>query len=533
LVFGKELVQVNLPNGIIEGKFENDYYSFKGVPYAEPPIGTNRFQPPKPYTKLWTKPYKAVQAGNICMQLDYFTPPENELIIGDEDCLYLNVFTKSLNHTSRLPVLFFIHGGAFNFGYAMLYGEKILLTNHNGIVVTMNYRLGPLGFLSTQNNIVPGNMGLKDQQTALEWTYKNIEKFGGDPNNIVVYGQSAGSASAHFHYLNKKSNQFMSKAVLLSGTAINSWAITENNLERARTIAQHLNCTQASVEEMVECLKLIPGADLVRSTNFIRARPFLRYPFVPFGPTIEPASDHAIITAQPIDVIESRDYPPKPIVFSITSGEGYLVTAELLNIDLSVLDQAWNKIMPYILDYYATIAPNQLDVVSQKIRDEYLGDKPLSRATIERLTEISGDRLFKYDVERAAKLHANRNRNNTYFVYFTYGSSASVGNVLCQCKNYKFTAVHTDDLFLIMNNPLNIQPSENDRVIGQQMVDMLYNFASTSQLKIADVLVPPMQCRSEHFNYVNINGPNDISIKVADDFGNYKFWKTLEFAENL
>lgn len=527
------LVQVNLPNGVIEGQFENDYYSFKGVPYADPPIGVNRFERPKPYTKLWMEPYKADQFGNMCTQLDFFTPPDQEVVSGDEDCLYLNIFTTSLNQTSRLPVFFFIHGGAFNFGTAELYGVKSLLTRRNGIVVTINYRLGPIGFLSTESDVVPGNMGLKDQQLALEWTYNNIGKFGGDSNNIVVYGQSAGSASVHFHYLNKKSNSFLSKAILLSGTAMNAWAITENNLSRVQKIAQHLNCTQTSVVEMVQCLKSVPAADLIRSSNVLRAPQFLRYPIVPFGPTIEPASDHAILTDQPIRVIEGRDYPPKPIVFSITSGEGYLITAELLNNDLSVLDTAWNKVMPYILEYYDTIERINWDSVSQKIRDEYLSGKPLSRDTIEQLTEISSDRLFKYDAERAAKLHANRNRNNTYFMYYNYASSVSVGNILCHCKNYKFKAAHTDDVLLIMDNPLNVQPSENDRALGEQMIDMFYDFARTSQLKLRDVLVPSMQCRKDNFNYVNIAAPEDISIQAADDFGNYKFWKTIEFAENI
>lgn len=130
------------------------------------------------------------------------------------------------------PVLVYIHGGGFTAGSkeSRIYGPDFLLTE-DIVLVTINYRLGILGYLQVEEPTleVPGNAGLKDQTMALKWVQKNIDKFGGDPNNVTIGGASAGSASVHYHMLSSLSKGLFHKAILQSGVALNGWAITKNN----------------------------------------------------------------------------------------------------------------------------------------------------------------------------------------------------------------------------------------------------------------------------------------------------------------
>ncbi|KFB36097.1 cholinesterase [Anopheles sinensis] len=161
------------------------YYSFKGIPYAEPPTCARRFTNPVPHSG-WSGVRDASAHGSSCPSPD-MNPTENE------DCLYLNVYSPSLIGTR--PVMVWIHGGAFfgGSGDDGWYGSQYFMTE-NVVIVTVNYRLGVLGFFSTGDRSASGNWGIKDCIEALRWVQRNIVAFGGDPNNVTIFGQSAGGA---------------------------------------------------------------------------------------------------------------------------------------------------------------------------------------------------------------------------------------------------------------------------------------------------------------------------------------------------
>lgn len=139
------------------------------------------------------------------------------------NCMYIDV--KS---TEKLAVMFFIHGGGFHEGSGddLIHGPDFLI-NDNVILVTFNYRLGVFGFMSLGTAEYSGNMGLKDQQLALQWVNDNIESFGGDRDRITIFGHSAGSGSAHYHVLAPSSKGLFNRAIMMSGVALNPWAIFE------------------------------------------------------------------------------------------------------------------------------------------------------------------------------------------------------------------------------------------------------------------------------------------------------------------
>ena len=142
------------------------------------------------------------------------------------------------------------------------------------IFVGLHYRLGSLGFLSTEDDIVPGNMGLKDQSMAMRWVKTHIRAFGGDPEKITITGLSAGGASVHYHYLSRMSTGLFHSGISFSGTAFDCWTQIENSREKAMRLADLVNCPTGDVKKMIECMKERPAKDIVTAqADFMVCRP--------------------------------------------------------------------------------------------------------------------------------------------------------------------------------------------------------------------------------------------------------------------
>ena len=182
------------PAGPVQGVKSSGYYQYLGIPYAQPPVGPLRWQPPQPFP-AWSQLRSATQFGPTCAQITttgVFASPSN-----NEDCLYLNVFTPDPRPSRNLPVLVWIHGGGNYDGESNDYDASKLAIQGQLVVVTLNYRVGFFGFLANPALDSEGhpfaNYGLLDQQLALKWVKNNIAAFGGNPNLVTLAGQSAGS----------------------------------------------------------------------------------------------------------------------------------------------------------------------------------------------------------------------------------------------------------------------------------------------------------------------------------------------------
>ncbi len=209
--------------GTLRGTHEEGISVFRGVPYAQPPVGDLRFRSPRPMD-AWQGERDATAFGTISVQADI---PMAALMGGTEpaaeDCLYLNVWTPGLDGARR-PVMVWIHGGAFLFGSGSseMYAGTSLAMRGDVVVVTINYRLGVLGYLAHPDLTDPetgatGNWGLQDQIAALEWVRDNIEAFGGDPGNVTVFGESAGSMSTSNLLAAPRARGLFHKAICQSG----------------------------------------------------------------------------------------------------------------------------------------------------------------------------------------------------------------------------------------------------------------------------------------------------------------------------
>jgi para-nitrobenzyl esterase len=208
---------VTTDQGKIVGNMSNGVYSFKGVPYALPPVGALRWQPPKP-SNTGSHQLKASEFGPACLQPRRPDRPPVEM---DEDCLTMNVWTPAPDSSKR-PVMVWIHGGGFRVGSGNLAGE--VLAAQGVVVVAMNYRLGPLGFFShSALNNKQANFGLLDIILALQWVQTNIGKFGGDANEITIFGVSAGGMAVNMLLVSQAAEGLFHRAIAQSGYA--GWAL--------------------------------------------------------------------------------------------------------------------------------------------------------------------------------------------------------------------------------------------------------------------------------------------------------------------
>lgn len=206
--------QLNTSQGVVEGQLSDGIYSFKGIPYARPPLGDLRWRAPQP-----AQPHEGVLAamefGPRCLQ------SSRQAGAMSEDCLLLNVWTAGLDAAKR-PVMLWIHGGAFRAGSGNIPGE--VLAREGAVVVSINYRLGPLGFFADPALASQGvNFGLQDMTLALQWIRDNIKAFGGDPERVTIFGVSAGGMAVNMLMVSEQAQGLFSGAIAQSGYA--TWAL--------------------------------------------------------------------------------------------------------------------------------------------------------------------------------------------------------------------------------------------------------------------------------------------------------------------
>ncbi|XP_017782173.1 PREDICTED: neuroligin-4, Y-linked isoform X2 [Nicrophorus vespilloides] len=230
---------------------------FLGIPYALPPTGEGRFKPPRRH-KGW-QILEAVDFGPACPQPSIYTGATKGIRDVNEDCLYLNIYTPSTEDVGKkYPVMFYIHGGDFAHGASNHFPGHIMATFYKVVIVTINYRLGALGFLSTADINSPGNYGILDQAMALKWVYENIEFFNGDSSSITLFGPGAGAASAGLLMVAPETKHMVSKVIGQSGSAVADWAMIMDQYRAqntSRVFGQLVGCSIDSSWKLVNCLK--------------------------------------------------------------------------------------------------------------------------------------------------------------------------------------------------------------------------------------------------------------------------------------
>jgi para-nitrobenzyl esterase len=214
----------SVTQGPLKGTLTTATCEYLGIPYGAPPTGTSRFMPPKP-AAAWKGTLDATKLGTSCIQASALGSATGGTV--SEDCLFVNVYTPQHLPTKPLPVMVFIHGGAYTLGSGGQYDAKALSEAGPVVAVNFNYRLGALGFfalpeLDAERNGAPsGSDGIRDQQLALQWVKDNIASFGGDPADVTVFGESAGAMSTCIHIASPGSQGLAKRFLMESGSCVN------------------------------------------------------------------------------------------------------------------------------------------------------------------------------------------------------------------------------------------------------------------------------------------------------------------------
>ncbi|XP_051164616.1 juvenile hormone esterase-like [Leptopilina boulardi] len=516
---------VNISEGLLKGTIitsrnGRNFSAFIGVPYAEPPIGVLRFKSPEP-VKKWSETYVANKEGNACPQ------PVKGKVDGKEDCLYLNVFTPKLQfnelmeNETLLPVMFWIHGGGFHTGSSRLnlYGPNYLM-DKDIILVTINYRLGILGFLSTGDDVAPGNFGMKDQVLALKWVQNNIQAFGGDPKRVTIFGDSAGGASVTHHAMSDKSNGLFHQYIAQSGNPLVPWGYRDKNDIKSdvNAIAQKLECPISDSTQIVNCLRDVDYYTLVNLTTY----EVLDFAELLWVTTNEVESNDAFLTDKPENLIDQNKLRDYPLMTGSVADEGLYVTAPLYTNNTSTsVESALKKCINGTFNRIPSIK----DLSKfEKIIIDYYFDSTISstnKMLLDNFTKFAGDSQFMYPVAILSEKISKFGKKPVYLYMFGYRGESSYTNVDYGIDE-NVGVHHADDLFYLFSGEHSKSITDKDKYIIDLMVDLWTSFAINgipTSGKLADSnMWKPYSTANNFLQIGNVLNNTEPSVTLQDDY---------------
>ncbi|XP_066249783.1 esterase B1-like [Euwallacea similis] len=516
---------VIIPSGQLRGKIGKNFdgeeiYEFFGIPYAKPPVGERRFQPPEP-PEPWSGIRNATEVAESCISRDDF----ERYITGSEDCLYLNVYTKRpLQTNSTLkPTMVFIHGGGLTVGSSSphVYGPDFLLLK-DIVLVTFNYRLGALGFLSFDDPSlgVFGNMGLKDQVLALKWVRSNIRNFGGDPDNITIFGNSAGGSSVHAHILSKASKGLFHKAILQSGCALNSWfwGSKNNGVE--------LVPDSKDQAEALKKLKTMDFREIFKVQEKIYDSP---YPADrrPFSAVIETPNPTAFLDKNPVDIIKEGGYNEVPIMMGYTQDEGMLLDLDKIEgkkMGVKVPDLELGQIIPVNLG---------VEKCSDSWREiaEALG-KLYPPEALKTSYGPMTDSFFLVGIFESLKLHLKTSTLPIYLYRMSLNAGLNQLKILLN-KTQEPGVGHSDELGYLFHSSLTppITPGSIEDKSMRKFVDLWTNFARNGNPALSQNSGSPSWLRvkeEKHIAVMDIGTELEMKRDIPERNRLEEWWKILD-----
>ncbi|XP_029113807.1 neuroligin-4, X-linked-like isoform X6 [Scleropages formosus] len=492
-----------LPNEIL-GPVEQ----YLGIPYASPPTGERRFQPPEPPSS-WPGIRNATQFAPVCPQYledrfllndmlpVWFTANLDTVVTyvqdQNEDCLYLNIYVptedgsgtqsqddditsydggedEDIHDENGLkPVMVYIHGGSYMEGTGNMIDGSVLASYGNVIVVTINYRLGVLGFLSTGDQAAKGNYGLLDQIQALRWIKENIQAFKGDPKRVTIFGSGAGASCVSLLTLSHYSEDLFQKAIIQSGTALSSWAVNYQPAKYTQMLAEKVGCNMLDTIDLVECLQNKNYKELIE--QYITPAKY----HIAFGPVI----DGDVIPDDPQILMEQGEFLNYDIMLGVNQGEGFKFVDGIVDSEDGVsandFDFAVSDFVDHLYGY-----PEGKDTLRETIKFMYTdwADKENPETRRKTLVALFTDHQWVAPAVATADLHAQYG-SPTYFYAFYHHCQSDM-------KPSWADSAHGDEVPYVFGIPMigptdlfNCNFSKNDVMLSAVVMTYWTNFAKT------------------------------------------------------
>ncbi|XP_059055650.1 pyrethroid hydrolase Ces2e-like [Achroia grisella] len=475
--------------GPVKGqKGDDGSFRYLGIPYAlvdeKHPFGKSLDHP-----KFETV-FNAAVSSIMCPQV-------RGIEGGVLQCLRLNIFVPKIASVDRpVPVLVWFHGGGFITGSGGEYDGKYLI-QHGIIVVTINYRLGPYGFFCLKDPEVPGNQGLKDQVTALRWVKENIRRFGGNPDEVTIAGQSYGGGAVDLH-LYSKNERLFSKAIIQSGSAEVPGMYVKPDYHAAIKLINHLGYNTTSTKDALKHLAAVDPIALMKAADDIKFQPRVCKEKRSVG------TQHFIID-DPFHLYNSEIIKDTPILIGYNSKEDFSNFVNKSNKFYSNLDTIfYDKLKSNF-----NIEEDELKTLAKVIHTFYMGSKKFSKTSMLELADFSSDFILNHAAERSVNRFMNQKALKVYKYIFSYIG----GSVFKDVPGVG--AYHTEELPYLFDRKTMF--NEEQKLIRDRMTKMWANFVKNGNPTPKVTKLLPV-----HWSPVNESRPY-MNIDVNMEMRNYVY----------
>ena len=439
--------QVRVEQGLLAGitGAHPDVRVYRGIPFAAPPVGDLRWKAPQPPSS-WPGVRQAAEFSNACWQTPY--PPsasiyQSKLPPLSEDCLYLNIWTAAKSAKDRLPVMVWIHGGGFTRGSGTTSAyDGGILARKGVVVVTINYRLGILGFFShpaltaESNHHASGNYALLDQIAALQWVKKNIAAFGGNPDCVTIFGESAGSWAVNALMASPLAEGLFHRAIGESGGSFSSL----KTLAEAEKAGESLASSLGATDDVLKSLRAKPPEELLKAAT---------------GETVRPSVDGWVLPQDIYSTFAQGKQNDVPLIVGNNADEGTTLAPQGANIKADMFVAGVQQRYAGLADQFLKIYPASSD--EEAVASFYAAYR---------------DSVFGWEMRTWARLQTKTGHHPVYLYYFSRRPPGP--------QSQRIRAFHAADIPYVFGNFVWPFPWEDtDRKLSDAITSYWVNFAAT------------------------------------------------------
>ncbi|XP_028635135.1 pyrethroid hydrolase Ces2a-like [Grammomys surdaster] len=482
-------------------------HTFLGIPFAKPPVGPLRFAPPED-PEPWSSVRDTTSEPAMCLQTDVMNSEAmKEMNVTmlpipmSEDCLYLNIYAPAHAHEgSNLPVMVWIHGGGLVLGWASMNDGSTLAATEEIVVVSIQYRLGILGFFSTGDQHARGNWGYLDQVAALRWVQKNIGYFGGNRDRVTIFGISAGGTSVSSLVVSPMSQGLFHGAIMQSGVALLPDLISDTSEWAYKTVANLSGCEVPDSEALIHCLRGKSKQEILAINQVFKMIPGV--------------VDGKFFPKHPQELLASKDFHPVPSIIGITSDECGWRVPTYMGLK-HIIEKITRETLPGVLK--STAAQMMLPPeCSDLLMEEYMGNTEDPETLQAQFREMLGDFMFVIPALQVA--HFQRSHAPVYFYEFQH-----LPSFIKHARPSHVKADHGDDILFVFGSYLcgmNFDLTKEEELLKRRMMKYWTNFARTGNPNSEDLPHWPVFDQDEQYLQLNTQPAVGRALKAR----RLQFW---------